>query len=130
MFKAASAFQRQISARGWCSPSSCGFMTRTRCSASALHSTTYFARLKLIRHRSVFLSASDPVFLSASDFKATHSRPVKLLRSCVLATEWFVFSCPVFVHLGARLFLAPWEVGCSLAAPSLTGTVPRRSALT
>lgn len=60
MFKAASAFQRQISARGWCSPSSCAFMTRTLCSVSALHSTTYFARLKLIRHRSVFLSASDP----------------------------------------------------------------------
>lgn len=79
MFKAASAFQTQISTRGWCSPFSCGFMTRTRCSASALHSTTYFARLKLIRHRSVFLSASDP-------------KPVRLptanQRSCLGAVYW------------------------------------------
>lgn len=85
MFKAASAFPRQISARGWCSRSSCSFMTRTRCSASALHSTTYFARLQLIRHRSVFLSASDP-----KPLRLHTANQRSCLRAALTAMEWLI----------------------------------------
>jgi len=72
------------------------------CPASALQSTTRLARLKLIRHRYIFLLASDP-----KPFRL----PTGNHRSCLRAVHWLRSGLSSFFHfffpVGARLFPAP-----------------------